>query len=133
MSSNEIPAEVRNSRWWYLIAAVPVVQFVVVSVVIIIFYLVFGLGRTRILGFGEARIAMAMVGLSLLTFPIMIALPYALHRDLELVGAYVTPDQWDIEQHHYTIAAVAGIFAPIIGFGVAVFYLYQRHVHVGVP
>lgn len=133
MSSAEIPNEVRNSRWWYLIAAVPIIDLLVFSVVVVTFFLVFALDRTRILGFGETTIAMAMAALSIVIFVIMIVLPYALHRDLELLEEYITFDRWRFDRHQYLIAAVAGIFFPILGFGVALYYLYQRHHHVGIP
>ena len=133
MTATDIPSDVRNSKWWLLIAAIPVLQILVIAVIVGIFYVVFGLGQTRIFGFGEARIAMAMTGLSLLVLPLMIALPYALYRDIERLDDHGAQAHWDVEQDHYTIAAAVGIFFPIIAFAVALFYLYQRHVHVGVP
>ena len=132
-ASTETPTVVRNSRWWYIIAAVPIIEILVAIVIAIVFTIVFGLGQSSFLGLGETAIAMAMAGLSILVALVSIPLPYALHRDLNVLNEYAALTEWEIEHHQYVIAGVAGIFIPIVGFAVSIYYLYQRHVHVGIP
>ncbi|WP_231190247.1 hypothetical protein [Haladaptatus sp. DYF46] len=133
MPSTDPPATIRSSRWWYLIAIIPIIELLMASIAGATFFLVFALDQTQILGFNETTIAMAMVLLSIVVFLVMILLPYAVYRDLELLEEYVTLTQWRFDRHQFLIGAVAGVFLPILGFGVALYYLYQRHHHVGIP
>lgn len=133
MASKEIPANVRSSWWWRLITVIPIVGLLGISVQGVTLYLVFVVGRTHILGLDETGIAMAMAGISVPILIVMIVLPYALYRDLQLLEEYTIVEQWKYEQHQYIIGALAGFVFPLISFVVAGIYLYERHGHLSAP
>jgi hypothetical protein len=133
MSTDNLPPQVRESRWWYWIAAIPVL-YVLVLAVLVVFVLPLILGESsRVFGFGEFVIARLAVGVALLAFLFTLMLPYALYRDIGLLNEYDIATAWNPDQTEYTILGAAGIFMSAVGFGVSIYYLYQRHVHVGIP
>lgn len=133
MSSDDLPTAVRDSRWWYWITAVPVVYALLLAIaVVFVFPLIFG-ESSRVFGFGEFIIVRLAVGGALITFLITLILPYALYRDAGLLNEYNIAQEWNPDQDEYAIIGAAGIFVTGVSFGVSVYYLYQRHVHVGIP
>jgi hypothetical protein len=133
MPTDDLPPSVRDSRWWYGIAAVPVL-YILVLVVLGVFVLPLILGESsRVFGVGEFIIVRLAVGVALLAFLSTFILPYALYRDIGLLDEYDIATAWDPDRDEYTILGAAGIFMSAVGFGVSVYYLYQRHVHVGIP
>lgn len=133
MSTDDLPLQVRDSRWWYWIAAVPVL-YIIVFAVLVMFVLPLILGESSLVfGLGEASVARLAVALALPSFLIPLMLPYALYRDIGLLNEYDVVTAWSPDQNEYAILGAAGIFVTSISFGVSIYYLYQRHVHVSVP
>ncbi len=89
MSTDDLPIKVRDSQWWYWIAAVPVL-YLVLFVVIAVFGLPFILSDLRLGGFGvlfgldESSAALLVATIAFPTFLITLMLPYALYRDVGL-------------------------------------------------
>lgn len=133
MSSDDLPLRVRDSRWWYWIAAVPIL-YILVFAVLAVFVLPLILGEsTVVFGLGESSVALLAVALSFPTFLITLALPYALYRDIGLLDEHDTVTAWSPDQDEYAILGAAGIFVTGVSVVVSVYYLYRRHVHVGIP
>lgn len=133
MASNDLPPSVRNSRWWYLIAAVPAFYLLVIVFISLFVIPAITGGSWSPLSLNEPLIAQIAVILAIPSFLITLILPYALYRDIGLLNESEVPTEWEPDQHEYAIAGAAGIFVTGVSFGVSVYYLYQRHVHLGVP
>ncbi|PSQ42419.1 hypothetical protein BRD17_08810 [Halobacteriales archaeon SW_7_68_16] len=133
-----------DSNWWYLIAAVPVVSIVATALVagaILSFFAGIavlpvdpsGGGLSGIgLGLGVVGILL-VVGLLLVSLVVTLLLPVALYYDIEAVTA--ADVGWDPDRELYLVLGILNIFVAqgLIGLVVSVYYLYQRHVHVGTP
>lgn len=133
MSSDDLPLQVCDSRWWYWIAAVPLVYVLVfTALAVFVLPLIFG-GSTVVFGLGESSVARLAVALALPTFLITLTLPYALYRDIGLLDEHDTATAWSPDRDEYAIVGAAGIFVTGVSFVVSIYYLYRRHVHVGIP
>lgn len=133
MSGDNLPLRVRDSRWWYWIAAVPLV-YVLVFTALAVFVLPLILGESDVVfGLGESSVALLAVALALPSFLITLVLPYALYRDIGLLNEHDTATAWSPDRDEYAILGAAGIFVTGVSVVVSVYYLYQRHVHVGIP
>lgn len=133
-------AEPRSSDWWYLVAAVPVVYvvpFVLVAVAVVwLLFAAVGAGVSPDafalaggLGFGLLMVGVLAVGA--LTVLVTLLLPVALYKDIEAVE-HASPE-WTPDRDLYVILSLAGLFVGGLSAVVALYYLYQRHAHVGVP
>lgn len=143
MSTSNSPA-VKNtveSRWWYWIALYVVSAIVVIPLVITISLLIaiavlIGIGSGSVPGIVWVfSIAIFMIVLSALAFGVLVVfllLPIALYFDARAIGT--TSTAWDPDPVIYAVlAALQFIVTPIAGLIVAVYYLYRRHVEIGIP
>lgn len=133
MSSDDLPLRVRDSRWWYWIAAVPLVYVLVVAVMAVFVLPLILSESDLVFGLGESDVALLAVALALPSFLITLVLPYALYRDIGLLYEHDTITAWGPDQDEYAIIGAAGIFVTGISFVISIYYLYQRHDHVGIP
>lgn len=128
-----LPAATVDSRWWYWIAAVP--AFFVVSTLAGVFAFliaVFGMvtdlaGFTFLLFFGLFAV-FALAGLAL-----SVLFPLAIYIDAKAIA---TADvEWTPDPVLYGLIAVVAVLMTAFTLSVplALYYLYQRHRHVGVP
>lgn len=133
-------AEPRSADWWYLVAAVPVVYvvpFLLVGVALVwLLFAAVGAGVSPDafalaggLGFGLLMVGALAVGA--LTVLVTLLLPVALYKDIEAIE-HADPE-WTPDRDLYVIVSLAGLFVGGLSAVVALYYLYQRHVHVGVP
>lgn len=133
MSNDDLPLRVRDSRWWYWIAAVPLV-YVLVFAALAVFVLPLIFGESDVVfGLGESSVALLAVALALPSFLITLVLPYALYQDIGLLNEHDTATAWSPDRDEYAILGAAGIFVTGVSVVVSVYYLYRRHVHVGIP
>lgn len=138
MSVADLPVQVRNSRWWYWIAAVPVLYTVLFAVlaVFIVPFILNDLGLVEfgvVFGLDESSVALLAAAIALPSFLLTLILPYALYRDIGILEKHGAATAWDPDQDEYAILGAAGIFVTGVGFIVSVYYLYQRHTHIGTP
>lgn len=136
------PLDVVDSRWWYWIVAYPVVTllfvpFVVISSVVILSpFLAVGPE-----GPGGGAVVLALVGWMLLlltvflvvaVFVVVMMLPVALYFDARAVG--LSHVDWEPDPILYAIGGLSQfVVTPLVAVAVALYYLYQRHEHVGIP
>ncbi len=129
-----------DSRWWYAIAAVPItyaVSFLFGGVATIwALLLVLGAGMAPnagiVVGGGISLLIFGALAVAAVTVLVTVLLPVALYFDTELV-AEVDSAGWNPDRDLYVIAALAGLFVSGLSAAVALYYLYRRHVHLGVP
>lgn len=122
-----------DSRWWYWIAAVPL--YFVASLliggfafVIAVLGLATDLGGLFLLLFGAAFLLIALPGVIL-----AVMFPLALYVDARAVaGANV---DWSPDPILYGVLALAAVLVSAFTLSVplSLYYLYQRHRHVGSP
>ncbi|WP_433628863.1 hypothetical protein [Halomicrococcus sp. NG-SE-24] len=127
-----------DSRWWYVVAATPLV-FVVTWILGIWFFglalFSVGLGGGEPFLFGPFAIVAVFVALfvGLLVTAMLVLFPVAIYLDAEAVNRAGVG--WQPDSVLY--ALVAAISAVATGFTLAIplalYYLWQRHEHVGVP
>lgn len=142
------PLDAVDSRWWYWIAAYPIVLLLVIPVAVVGLILfivpvaVVGPGADPGPGAGAGfgailvLVALLVVGLlviiGLLSFALIVMLPVALYLDARAVAA--ADVDWQPDPFLYGLLGILQLFVtPVIGIVVAAYYLYKRHVHVGVP
>lgn len=140
------PLDAVDSRWWYWIAAYPLavllfVPLVVVAALLFVMpFVVVGPDMGPGAGPGPG-VAMAVIGLVMallvvavlvLTFVLLVMFPIALYMDARAVGD--ADVGWSPDPLLYGLLGLLQlVVTPIIGLVVAVYYLYRRHEHVGVP
>lgn len=132
-----------ESRWWYWIAAYPVVGLlfiplaIIVGVLLMVLLVALDAGTSASAPSAVALIVVFVGGLLVLAFfllglAIFVVLPVALYFDAAAVEE--APVDWDPDPFVYALLAAMQFFVtPVIGFVVAVYYLYRRHTAVGVP
>lgn len=141
------PLDVVESRWWYWIAAYPIALLLFVPLVafIAVVGLVAATSVTVVDGGpspGAAPTVIAVIVGAVLVFLILtviivsialiVLLPIALYMDARAVSEAAV--DWQPDPFLYGILGVLQIFiTPVIGVIIAVYYLYRRHEHVGVP
>jgi hypothetical protein len=140
------PLDAVNSRWWYWIAAYPLVNLLFVPLAGIGAFLFFvplfvvsgpaGPGgplgpRAAIPILGLVLLLVTLV-VSLMTLLSLVLLPIALYLDARAVAkAHL---DWEPDPLLYALLGLLQFFVtPIVGVAVAVYYLYRRHEYVGVP
>jgi hypothetical protein len=137
-----------DSNWWYVVAVMPLFSLVG--------FLVFGWMLAAVflgIGTGLMPVEMPMTGPGMsggmpggffaLMIPMMIfgtvgtvltaAFPIALYLDAKAVRA--ADVRWDPDPVLYALVAVVGIVSTAFAIGIplSLYYLYQRHRHVGTP
>lgn len=136
------PLDAVDSRWWYwivayLVATVLFVPLVVVAVLAVTAPLLLGGPGTEPvigapLGLFVVLFALLTFGIAVLAFVVAVMLPVALYLDARQV-ARATVD-WDPDPVVYGVLGLLQfVVTPVVGFVVALYYLYRRHEHVGVP
>lgn len=137
------PLDAVDSRWWYWIAAYPIVLFLFIPVMM--FGVVFLLMPFAFMGPDPGAPALPVFGVLfalpvmfllftvlLVTFAVIVMLPVALYLDARKVAQ--ADLEWQPDPFLYGILGVLQVIAtPIIGLIVSIYYLYRRHEHVGVP
>lgn len=131
-TTDRSPAAVA-SRWWYGIAALPVVSVLAVALVTVSTALAVGFGLL------EGRFAGPVFGLLVLFAMVATAaviaagllFPIALYLDSRAV-ANANVD-WRPDVTVYTGLGVVAAFVHVLGIAVACYYLYRRHRVVGTP
>ena len=117
-----------TTRWRYVIALTPIVRLLGLAAFTLVIVSALESGGEVLENTG---IVIGIAVVTVLSFLLTVALPYALYRDisrLEAVG--VVPD-WDPDRSTYVLAAAVGLFVPVLSLLVSSHYLYRRHVHVG--
>lgn len=137
------PLDAVDSRWWYWIAA-----YVVVSLLFVPFVIVAGIAvaapvfvvgpDTGYLIGGPVALVLGLVaavlvfGFALLALSVFLLLPVALYVDARHVAR--ADLDWKPDPVLYGVLGLLQLLVtPLVGFFVAVYYLYRRHEHVGVP
>ena len=84
-------------------------------------------------GYGVSTLVFLLVvplaGISLL---VTLVAAVAFYFDAEAVAA-ADLAAWEPDPVLWGVIGVAGVFFPLLQIGAAVYYLYQRHRHVGTP
>lgn len=128
----DLPTSV-DSRWWYGVAALPVVSVLSLAIV--------GLA-TGIAVFSGALDSDAagpvfgfLVLLGMVAAAAVIASGIVLPVSLYLDGRAISSNEvaWHPDVRRYAALGVVGALFHPIGIAVACFYLYRRHRRVGVP
>lgn len=114
----------RDSQWWYLIAVVPVAYVLPFLVFPLVFAGFMLDGGPALVGIGLFMFAM-FVGVV-----VSVILPIALYKDMSMIPADIN---WTPDRDLYILVSIVGIFTPGVSPAVSLYYLYKRHVHVGVP
>ena len=143
-SGGDRPVRV-DSRWWYWILAYPLAA--VLSVPVMLFLLavatapfllsgVQGPSPGPATGWVAIAILVIVTGLVvLLALPLVVVfvlLPVALFFDARAVTA--AAGEWQPDPYVYGLVALLQfVLSPIVGFVIAVYYLYRRHQAVGIP
>jgi len=138
------PLDVVNSRWWYWIVAYPVVTFLFIPLILI--FGVIGLAPFVVISpdpqpqpllavvFGIIGLIMVLLILVLIfaSLAVLVMLPVALYMDSRAVSR--ADYEWKPEPLLYGVLGVLQfLVTPLIGLIVALYYLYRRHEHVGIP
>lgn len=142
-SASEIPPlDVVDSRWWYLIVAYPVVTLLIIPAMLVLGGIAFapfavispdpqpGIGVViGLLGIVFALLLLVTLFASLAIF---VMFPVALYMDARIVSK--ANYEWKPDPLVYGLLGVAQfVVTPFIGLLVALYYLFQRHEHLGVP
>lgn len=132
-----------DSRWWYWIVAYPVLAVLAIPLVlgVLIFAaaILFTVEATTsatapdvliiLTAFVVALLGVTVLGVALAIF---VLLPVALYFDAKAVDE--SAFDWNPDPFVYALLAAMQFFVtPVIGFVVALYYLYHRHRVVGVP
>jgi hypothetical protein len=138
------PLDAVDSRWWYWIAAYPVAMLLFVPVVVIgavlFFVPVFAVGVDPQPGPGAwpfvtllgLVVGLLVVLVVLAAFALAVVFPVALYFDARAVSE--ADVGWQPDPLLYGLLGLVQLaVTPLVGFVVAVYYLYQRHGYVGVP
>jgi len=138
------PLDVVDSRWWYWIVAYPVVTLLFIPLVIILG--VIGLAPYVVIspdtqprpllgvafGLLGLVVGMLLLVLVLVSLAVFVMLPVALYMDSRAVSK--AEYMWKPNPLLYGIVGmIQFLLTPLIGLIVALYYLYCRHEHVGVP
>lgn len=131
-----------GGRWWYLVAAVPIAYVVpaLLAPLVFLFVLTGSLGIVAggppelfgaVGGVGFSLLVVVIATVALAAVAVTLLLPVALYKDIELVDR--SEVDWHPDRDLYVLMSVAGIFVSGLSAAVALYYLYRRHQHVGVP
>lgn len=129
--------DVVDSQWWYWIAIHPIVVLVSIPVAVsAIVYLLLApvvirpeLHTIPLIG---AELGGLLLGLVLFTSVLAVILPIAFYMDAYAVRQ--SGADWAPDPHLYAFLGVLQVVAtPLLGIVVAIYYLFRRHQHVGVP
>lgn len=138
------PLDVVDSRWWYWIVAYPVVTLLFIPLAII--FGLIGLVPAVVISpdpqpqpllgvaFGLLGLIVGVLFLVLIlvSLAVFVMLPVSLYMDSRAVSK--AEYEWKPSPLLYGILGVLQfLVTPLIGLIVALYYLFRRHEHVGVP
>lgn len=136
--------EVEPSRWWYWIAAYPLYMLLMIPLAIFALLIFAPLGLVAMPAQADPGVMapLAMITVVVLFGAMMlyalggliltVMLPIALYVDAnEITESNLS---WEPDPILYGLLGLVNFLAaPLIGIGVALYYLYKRHQHVGIP
>lgn len=138
------PLDTVSSRWWYWIAAYPVAMLV--SIPIMVLTMLLFIVPTFVVGvepqpgpgsWGVITLVGVVLGLLVMVvivaaFALAVLFPVALYFDARAVSKANV--DWHPDPLLYGLLGLLQlIVTPLIGFFISIYYLYQRHEHVGFP
>jgi hypothetical protein len=133
-----------DSRWWYWIAAYPVAMLVSIPIMVVAMLLFIvpafvvgvepqpGPGSWGFITLIGVVLGLLMMVVIVAAFALAVLFPVALYFDARAVS------EADVDWHpdpllYGLLGLLQLIVTPLIGFFISIYYLYQRHEHVGVP
>lgn len=130
------------SRWWYWVLAYPISLLIVLPLLVVLAIVAVApvvlLGASPAPGVGGVWIVIALFGgaivLALVGGLVVIfaMLPVALYFDARAIAE--AGIDWEPDPLVYAlIAALQFVVTPAVGLVIALYYLYRRHVALGVP
>lgn len=136
-----LPEATVDSRWWYWIAAVPAYFLLVFALgigAVLLFLFAFALDVAGLAGLGSVIAGLVatlgVVGLGLLGLLVAVMFPVAVYVDARAVRDAELRD-WRPDPALYGLGALVAVLVTNVVLSVpfAVYYLYLRHKHLGVP
>lgn len=124
-----VPQSGPESRWWF--GAVAYLLFSLFATFLALpLFLVVVLGGY---GYGASFTIVAMFStlVALLGVAVAVLLPVSIYMDGQAI--LESNADWQPDVTLLTILGVVGVLASPLGLGVAAYYLYKRHEHVGIP
>ncbi|SNZ17707.1 hypothetical protein SAMN06269185_3096 [Natronoarchaeum philippinense] len=127
VASEETPAA-GGSRWWYLIAAVPVVYTLTLALApMFTLSVVVGQPIPTAGVFLSPKVTILVLGTP--AFLVTLSLPLALHQDLRSLP--LDAADWSPDREAWALLGAVGLFVPGYAPVVASYYLYRRFRSVG--
>ncbi|WP_232686736.1 hypothetical protein [Halobacterium zhouii] len=134
-----------DSRWWYLVLAVPVFYALATVLSFVVGFVAFvatlvgvtggvggGPGSSELaVGFGVVGIVGLVLLVVLVGLVLSLAFPIALYFDAEALADADTT--WQPDPALYGLLGLASVVAQPLQIPLGVYYLYKRHEAVGVP
>jgi hypothetical protein len=137
-----LPRASVDSKWWYWIAAVPVVALVgtgfgvlfgLLGVVGFLFGVGFDAGALSVVPF--VAVALAVVLVALVGGVLTLVFPVAMYVDARAITEAATDYEWRPDPALYGLVALVGAVTTtfVVTVPLALYYLYRRHESVGTP
>ncbi len=118
-----------GSRWWYLVAAVPVVYTLTLALApLFTVSVVLGNPLPTAGVFLSPKVTILVLGTPALL--VTLSLPLALHQDLRSLPTGSASD-WSPDRETWVLLGAAGLFVPGYAPVVASYYLFRRIQQVG--
>lgn len=137
-----LPRASVDSKWWYWIAAVPVVALVG-TVFGVLFGLLGFVGFLFGVGFDAGvfslvpfvAVALAVVLVALVGGVLTLVFPVAMYVDARAINEAAADYEWRPDPALYGLVALAGALTTtfVVTVPLALYYLYRRHETVGTP
>lgn len=137
-----LPRASVDSKWWYWIAAVPVVALVgtvfgvlfgLLGFVGFLFGVGFDAGALSLVPF--VAVALAVVLVALVGGVLTLVFPVAMYVDARAINEAAADYEWRPDPALYGLVALAGALTTtfVVTVPLALYYLYRRHETVGTP
>jgi len=119
-----------GSRWWYLVAAVPVVYTLTLALApLFTVSVVLGNPLPTAGVFLSPKVTILVLGTPALL--VTLSLPLALHRDIGSLPIESSDAGWSPDREAWVLLGAAGLFVPGYAPVVASYYLFRRVQRVG--
>lgn len=119
-----------GSRWWYLVAAVPVVYTLTLALApMFTVSVVLGSPLPTAGVFLSPKVTILVLGTPALL--VTLSLPLALHQDLRSLPTDSAATDWSPDRETWVLLGAAGLFVPGYAPVVASYYLFRRVQQVG--
>lgn len=136
------PLDVVDSRWWYWIVAYPVVALLIIPAILVLggvalapFFAISPDPQPAVgvvVGLLGIAIALLLLVTLLASLAVFVVFPVALYMDARVVSK--ADYEWKPDPVVYGLLGVLQfVVTPLIGLLVALYYLFRRHEHLGVP